>query len=161
MAEKVEGSYSFSILDDRNNLYLVKGDSPISILHFPELKLYVYASTDEILYKALVDSPLFPKLKNGECEEIKITEGEILKIKSNGVITRDRFNYSHYYGRNWWDFGSFCSLGSGYSRNNYIDDLKSIACYQGYTPEDIDRMLARGFSPEEIEEYIYCMDGEV
>ena len=70
MAEEVEGSFSFSILDDRNNLYLVKGDSPISILHFPELKLYVYASTDEILYKALIDSPLFQRLKSGEGEEI-------------------------------------------------------------------------------------------
>ena len=27
MAEKVEGSFSFSILDDRNNLYLVKGEN--------------------------------------------------------------------------------------------------------------------------------------
>lgn len=161
MAEKVEGSFSFSILDDRNNLYLVKGDSPISILHFQELKLYVYASTDEILYKALVDSPLFSQLKRGECEEIKISEGEILKISCNGKISNESFQYNHYYGRNWWDFGSFCGFGSGYTRSSYIKDLKSIACYQGYSPDDIDTMLKKGFSPEEIEEYIYYMDGEV
>ena len=162
MAEKVEGSFSFSILDDRNNLYLVKGDSPLSILHFPELKLYVYASTDEILYKALVDSPLFPKLKNGECEEIKISEGEILKISGNGIITKEKFEYSHYYGRNWWDFGlSSCGWGRTYYTDRYIEDLKSIASYQGFSPDDIDTMLSRGFTPDEIEEYIYCMDGEV
>ena len=162
MAEKVEGSFSFSILDDRNNLYLVKGDSPISILHFPGLKLYVYASTDEILYKALVDSPLFQRLKDGECEEVKIAEGEILKISGNGIITKEKFEYSHYYGRNWWDFGlSSSGWGRTYYSDRYIEDLKSIACYQGFSPEDIDRMLNSGFTPDEIEEYIYCMDGEV
>ena len=35
MAETVEGSYSFSLLDEKNNTYIVKGDSPISLLHFP------------------------------------------------------------------------------------------------------------------------------
>ncbi len=162
MAEKVEGSFSFSILDDRNNLYLVKGDSPVSILHFPKLKLYVYASTDEILYKALVDSPLFSNLKNGEYEEVNVAEGEILKIGYDGKLTKENFEYSYYSGKNWWDFG-FSSYGWGrsYSKNEYIEDLKSIACYQGYSPDDIDKLLGKGFSPEEIEEYIYYMGGEI
>ena len=47
------------------------------------------------------------------------------------------------------------------TKDDYIENLKSIAVYQGYTPEDIDRMLANGFSPEEIEEYIYCIECEV
>lgn len=33
MAETVEGSFSFSMLDDKNNVWLVKGDSPLSIIH--------------------------------------------------------------------------------------------------------------------------------
>ena len=89
-------SFSFSILDDRNNLYLVKGDSPISILHFPKLKLYVYASTDEILYKALIDSSLFLALKKGEYEEVSISEGDILKICYDGTLTRNKFKYSYH-----------------------------------------------------------------
>ena len=48
MAETVEGSFSFSILDDKNNIYLVKGDSPLCILHFEKLGIYVFASTAEI-----------------------------------------------------------------------------------------------------------------
>ena len=161
MAEKIEGSFSFSILDDRNNLYLVKGDSPISILHFPKLKLYVYASTDEILYKALIDSSLFLALKKGEYEEVSISEGDILKICYDGTLTRNKFKYSYYYGKNWWDYGAFCGFGRDYTKSHYVEDLKTIACYQGYSPEDIDTLLRQGFSPEEIEEYIYCMDGEV
>lgn len=49
MAEAVEGSFCFSIMDDKDNLYLVKGDNPLSLLHFKEFQMYVYASTDEIL----------------------------------------------------------------------------------------------------------------
>ena len=74
MAETVTGSFSFSILDDKNSIWLVKGDSPLSILHFPEKQIYVYASTDKILYKALVDSPLFENLRKGMCENIPIEE---------------------------------------------------------------------------------------
>ncbi|MBQ4516618.1 MAG: hypothetical protein II978_07500, partial [Clostridia bacterium] len=134
---------------------------------FPKLKIYVYASTDEILYKALVDYPLlFKSLKNGEFEDVKISEGDILKIRPDGIIQRNTFEYRYYYGRGWWDYGlcSSISLGnvrSGYTKNDYIDDLKSIASYQGYSPEEVDMLLANGFSPEEVEEYIYCMAGEV
>ena len=33
-----------------------------------------------------------------------------------------------------------------------IGELKSVACAFGYTPEMIDRLIARGYQPEEIEE---------
>ena len=38
-----------------------------------------------------------------------------------------------------------------------IDDLKAIACYHGYTAEDIDAMLSAGITPDEIEDYLYEM----
>ena len=152
MAEKVNGSFSFSVLDDKDNIYLVKGDSPLCILHFPKEKMYVFASTEEILFKAVIDSKLLSSLKKGAFEESDISDGEILKICSDGKLIRDKFEYSIYNGRNWWDFGF---SGLGYSKNEYIDDLKAIGAYHGYTSEDIDRFLKSGFSPEEIEEFIY------
>lgn len=160
MAEAVDGSFSFSVLDDKNNIFLIKGDSPLSVLHFPKLGMYVYSSTDEILYKALVDSPLFSALKKGEYEEIAISEGDILKIRSDGRLEKSTFEYSYYYGRGWWDYG-FCTTTGRRSGNEYVDDLKSVASYLGYSPDTIDELIDGGFSPEEIEEYIYCMDGEV
>ena len=161
MAEKVQGSFSFSILDDRNNLYLVKGDSPVSIIHFPDLKLYVYASTDEILYKAIVDSPLFFTLKHGKHEEVRISEGDILKISSSGVLSTDKFEFKYFSGRNWWEYGSsYGGFGNYYYTDSYIDDLKSVAAYQGFSPDDIDVLLDDGYSPEEIEDYIYCLSDE-
>ena len=165
MAEQTEGSFAYSILDDRNNVWLVKGDSPLSILHFPEKKIYVYASTDEILYKALVDySPLFAELKKGKAKKVEITEGEILKIRPDGKMERGKFEYSYYYGKGWWDYGYISSIrsdnGKGdYTENDYLEDIKSVAQYNGYSPDDIDHLVSEGFTLEEIEEYIYCCCG--
>ena len=162
MAEQTEGSFSYSILDSDNNIWLVKGDSPLSIVHFPKLKIYVYASTEEILCKSLIDyAPLFKELKNGDFEKIDISEGEILKIRPDGMIERNEFVYSYYFGRDWWGYGSFSHISSGstkcgYTKNDYIEDLKSIATFQGYSPDDIDELIASGFTLEEIEDYIYC-----
>ncbi len=167
MAEKTEGSFSYSLLDDKNNIWLVKGDSPLSILHFPKLKVYVYASTDEILYKALIDyPPLFYALQRGEFQTVEIARGEILKIRSDGNLERNTFRYSSYSGREWWSYGSYSSWGwgdIGYdTKDEYIRDLKSIARFQGYTPDDVDRVIASGWELDEIEEYLYCgFGGEI
>ena len=166
MAEHTEGSFSYSILDNKDNIWLVKGDSPLSITHFPKLKLYVYASTDEILYKALVDFPeTFKAIRNGEYEDIKINEGEIIKIRPNGIIERNTFEYTYYYGRGWWEYDSYLSLSSrtakkGYTRDDYIDDLKSVAIHMGYTSDDVDTLLYSGFDLDEIEDFMYC-GGEI
>lgn len=156
MAEKVEGSYSFTILDSRNNLYIVKGDSPISLLHFPKNKVYVYASTMSILWKALVDTELFSDLKSGEYEEIHVADGEILKIYSSGQTQRDKFHFNEFasYGLDWRT--GYCF--SYDSKDEYIDDIKSVASYYGYNSEEIDCLLNNGFTPEEVEEMLYCND---
>ena len=155
MAEKTEGSFSYTILDEKNNLYLVKGDSPLSILHFPKQKIYVYASTESILYKALVDSPLFSALKNGEHEAIEITEGDIMRITPDGKIEKHSFEFSYFYGRGWWDYGYY-SYTSGLSDNSaedeYLSELRNIAGYHGI---DVDELLNNGFTLQEIEDYIY------
>ena len=154
MAETVEGSFSFSMLDDKNNVWLVKGDSPLSIIHFPRLKLYVYASTEEILWKALIETGLFDELKSGKYDEIKTKEGDILKICPDGTIKKYEFEYSYFCGRDWWDYG-FYHRPYSYDSFDYVEDLKSVAVHLGYSPEDIDELMKSGFSPEEIEEYIY------
>lgn len=159
MAEKTEGSFSYTILDQKNNLYLVKGDLPLSILHFPKQRIYVYASTDEILYRALIDSPLFSALKKGEFESVEISEGDILKISPDGTIKKDTFNYSYYYGRNWWNYGGYPYASiwedSYEQKDSYINDLKSVAAFQGFDESAIDELLSQGFTPQEIEDYIY------
>lgn len=51
MAEKVEGSFCFTLIDKDNNFYIVKGDNPITVYDFGDF--YIYASTEQILNKAL------------------------------------------------------------------------------------------------------------
>ena len=157
MAEKTEGSFSYSILDKKNNVYLVKGDSPLSIIHFPKSKLYVYASTDEILYKSLIDSFLFAELKTGQHETINLSEGDILKICPDGTTEKGTFEYNYYYGYNWWNYGSYIYKSKSISttQEEYIESLKSVAIYQGLNEDIIDELLKQGFSLDEIEEYIY------
>ena len=149
MAESISGSFAFSILDSSDTLWLIRGDSPLSLVHLPNYRLYIYASTDEILYKSLVDTKLFNEIKTGSFEEITVRPGDILRILPNGKILTDTFSYTDYSNFRWWDY----SL-----KDDYIEDLKSVAAYQGFSPEVVDALLDEGFLPEEIEDYIYCME---
>lgn len=153
MAENVEGSFSFSILDNHDNLYIVKGDSPITLFHFPSKSVYVYASTLSILWKALVDTELFCELQAGMYEEIGIDDGEILEITAKGEIARENFKYDvkSSYGLDWRRGFHY----SNYIDNDYKEELKSMAPYFGYDADDIDTLLNDGYMPEEIEEILY------
>ena len=48
MAEQVRGTFVFLMLDHRNRLYIVRGDNPVCLLHFPKAQIYLYASTSKI-----------------------------------------------------------------------------------------------------------------
>ena len=54
------------------------------IIH--KYKLYVYASTDEILYKALIETKMFDEIKQGRFEEIQMEMGDILNILPDGTM---------------------------------------------------------------------------
>ena len=151
------GSCSFSILDDKRNLYLVKGDSPLEILHFPNHKIYVYASTENILYKALVDTYLFDALKKGEFESVTIEEGEILKVLPSGKLERHNFQYSIHCGKYWWEYSPHTVqvAQKDNEHSDYLDTLRTMALFMGMPAEAVDEMLREGFSLDEVEEYLY------
>lgn len=158
MAEKIKGSFSFSILDFKNNIYLVREDNPLSIIRFHNLKMIVFASTDEILYKAISGSKLISELKKGDFEEIEIKRGEILKICADGRIEKEKFTFTDFEERKWWEYGAFSCRNSFLMDDedfDYIDDLKAVAKSQGYSPDTIDNLLSQGFEPFEIEGFLY------
>ncbi len=116
----------------------------------------MYASTDEILYKALVDSPLFTPLKKQQYEVIPIEEGTILQIRSDGNIHTESFRFREHYRPGWWEFGYFMDPGPAREIDqDYLEALRITASYQGIESEQIDYLLEAGFSLEEIEEAIY------
>ena len=162
MSEAVQGSYSFSILDEHNTLTLVKGDSPITLLHFPHRKLYIYASTDKILYQALIDTTYFDDVKKGLTEEIKLICGDIWQVSPNGNTTTTRFIYNDYvFGGKWYDYNTSYSRVSTTpdkqtNDDTWLKEIKSICKWYGYTPEEIDELYYDyGYSCEELEQLIY------
>ena len=94
MAEALEGSFTITVLDSDNNLFIVKGDNPLCLYRYPALGLYLYASTEEILKKALEcihisgDAPT----------KINARRGEILQIRRNGNVDRGFFDASNLFG---------------------------------------------------------------
>ena len=152
MAEKLEGSFTMTMLTDDDTLYVVRGDNPFTLFHFEKLGFYIYASTEPILKSALKQL----NMKLGKPTKIKVDCGEILKIDANGNMSRNHFDdtnlflgYSH-----WprWPVQPECWKPA--TNDSYINDLKSIAAYYGIYEDEIDEMLADGVTPEEIEELL-------
>ena len=88
MAEQLLGTFTFTILDGQNNLYIVKGDNPFCLLHYPRLGLYLYASTLDILQQALK----YIELPDEKPIRIQICCGEILRIDKTGKMKRSEFD---------------------------------------------------------------------
>lgn len=157
LAEELEGSFTISVLTEQDELYFVKGNNPLCIYHFPQSGLYVYASTEQILNAGLKNS----HLKLGSFEPIRVFTGEILRIDSKGKVTRSEFRDDKLYESYnipWYDRFWFQEPRPPYKFQDdpYISDLKAVAPCYGFSGDEIDMLLAEGFSPDEIEEYMYC-----
>ena len=155
MAEQVEGTFAFTVLDEHENLYFVKGDNPLCLYHYPRTGIYLYASTETILKRALNRL----RLPLGKPERIELMCGDILKITASGQQAMNTFDASNLI-LPW----GYCSMWPDSRKNTgkkqttekeYLDELKSVACCYGYSPDAVDRMLASGFTTDEVEEFLY------
>ena len=154
MAEEVRGSFSFTVLDHQNNLYIVKGDNPLCLYHYPALGLYLYASTEEILQRALGRIKL-PLRHN---EKIHLCSGDMLCIDANGAITRQTFDDSKlFFGchSSLWAYEPHWERKPHTSKATHLDEIKSVAMAFGYAPEEIDSLAEAGFTTDELEELLY------
>lgn len=147
MAEKTEGSFCYTILDDKNNLFIVKGDNPMAVYKFNGF--YLYASTDEILTRAI------KKIGLKNYSKINISCGDILKISPNGMIEMQTFEFKDRY-----FFGSYYGCTSyepfDYESDDiYIGEIAEYASYFGIDPEDVMMLIEYGYDELEIEEMLY------
>lgn len=155
MAETVEGSFVFTVLDERDNLYFVKGDNPLCLVRFPRLGLYLYASTESILQKSIARTWLGKEPQ----ETIPIERGDLVWADRRGRFQTDRFEV-------WEDFRPFwgccrrvpAHLSEPGPSHWYLEELKSVASAYGYTPDTIDELLKQGYSTDEIEEGLYALE---
>ena len=154
MAEKVLGSFVFTILDDKNNMYFVKGDNPLALYHYENYGFYVYASTKEILDIALTKLGLLTLPHT----EIRPTCGDVIKINSKGELTCTQFDITNLTA---WDYR--CYMSRRYWRGDDIEEqetseiseLKAFATSIGILEDDIDMLLDYGYDPATIEELLY------
>ena len=151
MAEQVEGSFSFSVLSEQDELWLVKGDNPLTIVHYPAAGVYVYASTAEIVNKALARCGNWI----GRGEKVDIAMGDIVKIDRKGRITRGTFDASKLYRSSWgyWDTPLYPKVP--HSEEEHLALLKSVAKSFGFTGEMVDRLLDQGFTIDDVENLLY------
>ena len=161
MAEKVEGSFAFTALDCENNLYFIKGDNPLCIYYYPITGLYLYASTEEILQRALN----YMHLGLEHPQKVSVDCGEILCITKDGTRAKVEFSIDNLISRWYWQ----SAWPTPMSRSNrtirswqsepdkeYLQELKSVAQYYGYAPDVIDALLQDGYTTDDLEEMLYC-----
>lgn len=144
MTELVNGSFVFTILRNDNTLFLVKGNNPLTLYHFPKLGIYVYASTKSILDNALQQVNLSDK-----CCEIDVSEGEILEIAANGKLSKTTFamQNSVFSPYNWDNL-------NWYETEEQEEFLLECCQMFGVSEEDVYLLLDYGFSADEIEEML-------
>ena len=152
MAQKLEGSFTITVLDKQNHLYIIRGNNPICLYHYPEWGLFLYASTETILKQA-IQKILFPLEYYEKC---LVEMGEILKIQPNGQHEYREFSTDLLFpSLRWLDWEDTYKPNAD---DPYLETLRSMAGLYGYAAEDVDTMIDEGILPEEIEAYFYQMD---
>ena len=146
MAEQVEGSFVFTVLDSEDAIWFVIGDNPLCLFHYDGFVLY--ASTQDILVKAT------KRLRLGKPESVQQPEeGEILRIDKHGCQTTDSFmprtTYPH-----WWRHSPY--YGYPWDEDGRLhDELVAAAKAMGVSEAEVQALLDYGCDPDEIEELLY------
>ncbi len=146
MAETVQGNFTFTILDEENSLYIVKGSNPMYLLHFEILGLYIYASTESIMKNALKKLKMlyFPNTR------IETAHGDILKIDSKGCITRSEFENKEDF-----RYASWLRFYNDWEDDYYTQHeqlLFDICNTFGVDEDDVAMLLDYGYTADEIED---------
>ena len=167
MAEAVEGSFCFTLLDQGDNLYLVKGNNPLRVYHCKSLGFYIYASTEEILQAGLKKAGF----KKYAYTEVPIVQGDILILKANGEIIRETFDtrrlamcepFWYGWGRPYSNACCSATLPAAGEKDicygSYLESLVEYAENVGVSEEEVLYLYENGFEEEEIEYLLYSPD---
>ncbi len=159
-AERVEGSFTFTILDSNGTMSFIKGTSPLIIRRFETLGFYLYASTEEIMKRAIHRLKI-DKLPHSD---IPIECGDILQIDRHGDCHWGKFDTSHLYQASrypylglWddpYDWSRFRSKML-YEEDTPLDALLSSASAMGIAPDDVALLFDCGYDQSDIEDLLY------
>lgn len=151
MAEDVSGNFTFTLLDVENSLYFVKGSSPLYLIHFPLIGLYVYASTHSIMEKALKACGLF----RFDYEVLDVKNGDILKIDAQGNLSGNTFKTMFY------DpfFRDYMLWEDESESDEALETLLLMCRCFGVTEDEVLDLLEMGYSYDEIEWFLNEPEG--
>ena len=152
MAETVQGNFTFTVLDEDNSLYIVKGSNPMFLIHFEALGLYVYASTESIMKNALKKVGM----KNVPYTKIETNHGDIIKIDSNGFLSRSEFEDTNYRFTPWYRYSYDDFEDDYYTQHEQL--LFNICNTFGVDKDDVALLLDYGYSSDEIEDMLMDYD---
>ncbi len=152
------GPFAFSILDSADNLWFIRGENPLELRHYADIGVYLYASTAEILDKAVARLPF----NLGVYRTIGVKTGEIIRLDADGSIHRAHFVpqavpnvYAPYFG----GYSSRKQISYSNAHNyedEYVATLMSEAERSGLYAGIVEKMMQDGYTLEEIEDFIYC-----
>ena len=148
MAEDVQGNFTFTVLDEDNSLYIIKGSSPMFLIHFKAMGLFVYASTESIMKNAL--KKVF--LNKFFYERIDTIDGDIIRIDCNGILSRSGFDTHRDF-----KFGGWYDDYDMYYTMHEQLLLDMCGCF-GVDEDDIIMLLDYGYSADEIEAMLMDYD---
>lgn len=147
MAEAMEGHFTFTVLDQENDMYFIKGNNPLTIYHYPKLGVYLYASTLEILEMALKHLPFQAQKK----EIIQPKQGEILRIDSVGIRTTTKFDDTNIR-YNWWGYYEPPVIRH---EDEYMSFVLDMGQALGVPHQDLQILSRAGYSAFDLEDLIY------
>lgn len=159
MAEQLEGTFTITVLDKQENLYLVKGNNPLTLYLFPKRGFYLYASTTEILELALADLNMVDEL----FASIPIKQGDIMQISRDGQRTVTRFDDSRltvhkYYSccgyYDWYVPTSRAAKGSP-ETETYTEQVIRYGMSLGIPENDLRRLVDYGYDAFDLEELLF------
>ena len=116
------------------------------LIHFEALGFYVYASTESIMMNALKKVGIH----KFSFSEIKTIDGDIIRIDSNGIVTRSEFEtYNNFKYNSWYDVYDYYDY---YNEHEQLL-LEMCNCY-GVDEDDILFLLDYGYTADEIEDML-------
>lgn len=152
MAEALDGSFTITVLDAQNTLYLVRGNNPLTIRYLPYLGCYLYASTDEILELALDRLGVTQIYQT----EIPIHQGDIMTIDALGRRSVSNFDDAKLRPQRYFTDWSWCQPSSPKSGSDeYLETVLEYGQRHGVPEAELRLLIDAGYDAFDIEQLIY------
>ena len=149
MAEVLEGHFTFTVLDQEETMYFVRGDNPLTIWWCPDMGVYLYASTKEILERAAKALGIRWWRK----EVIEPDQGTILAIDREGQRSVSRFDDSNLIAS--WRWYSPLWKPINHQEDEYLSMVMDMGEQLGISRQELGLLSRAGYSAWDMEDLLY------